>query len=58
MERGKERGRGGMEKGVRGKKDKENDHLFGHNNVMPCLRPTKCGHAILRNDVQRELRHT
>ena len=26
--------------------------------IMPCLKPTKGGSVVLRNDVQGELRHT
>ena len=41
--------------------------LYGNNmtllneektHVVPCLKPTKGGHVILRNDVQRKLKHT
>ena len=37
--------------------DKKKPLLWPYN-VMPCLKPTKSGCVILRNDVQRELRHT
>ena len=34
------------------------NHFFGQDNIMPCLKPTKGGRIILKNDAQRELRHT
>ena len=29
--------------------DEKNPHFFGQDNVMPCLKPTKCGRVVLRN---------
>ena len=34
------------------------NRFFGQDNVMPCLKPTKGGRVVLRNDAQRELRYT
>ena len=28
-------------------------HLFAHDNVMPCLKPTKGGRVVLRNDAKK-----
>ena len=36
----------------------EKKPLLGQDNVMPCLKPTKGGNVVLRNDAQRELRYT
>ena len=34
------------------------NHFFGQDNVLPCLKPTKGGRVVLRNNVQRDLRRT